>query len=117
MKLFQVMRRSDKLLCESSFTSVTMEPKPLDREHKRGPGFVNVCKTVRLWFALDDGHESRFRVEMDRREAMQLRDNLNRWFPEGETYLEPKEPVGRPRGFFADFTLATFGGGPVKKES
>ncbi len=80
MKLFQIMRRrSDKPLCEVSFTSSTMGPAYTESRLARTG--KEECKSVRIWLGTAWGERSLFRVEMDRGEAMQLRDQLNRWFP------------------------------------
>ena len=86
MKLIQIMRRGpDKELSTESWNSATMAPIPLGRE--KGPEFSNECQTVKIWFQTrepDYFESSRYRVEIDRGEAMELRDYLNRMFPETE---------------------------------
>ena len=75
MKLIQLMKRGpNKLLCGVSFTSASMDPD------------TKKTRTISLWLAPHDGELSRYRVEMDRMDAMRLRDNLNLWFPETEFY-------------------------------
>ena len=79
MKLIQIMQRGpNKTLAQNSYTSASMAPAPLPRKK----GFVSECKGVSVWFAKDDGGLSDYRVDMDRADAMELRDRLNRWFPE-----------------------------------
>lgn len=66
----------DRTLAIRSFTSASMDPD------------TGRVKSVSVWLAPGD-QESRYRVDMDRGEAMRLRDSLNKWFPDGETYLSP----------------------------